>query len=559
MNELARLIASRVATGLKRKSIGNCSRWAELYRVMGQPFPGSWNWNHHPWLYEMHNADGERLIGQKAAQMGFTEWALNKTFYSMDILGISVLYILPSDDDASDFSAARFDKALENSNYLQRFFSEVKNVGHKRAGNASLYVRGSRSRSKLKSIDTALIVLDEMDEMYQANISLALERQSGQRAETQQVLEISTPTVEGFGINRDFSLSTQEHFMFKCPKCGKFTELIFPDSVIITAESELDPKIKDSHYICHLCKNKLEHDLKHECLKPKVLGGTAHMVPTHADRDWRGFYVPQMYSFTVTPIKFASAFLRGKNDPTEETEFYNSKVGVPHAVEGSKVNDENIVKCTGTYRKGRVQKNSIRSMGIDVGAVCHVVIEEWDIKQRPRPGIQINDYAIPYVLLEIKTSGNADDFNELDYLMREWEIDGCVIDAEPERRSAYQFATRHYGRVRLVDWLHSQQGRQAVISPEEECSIKVNRTSWLDLALGRFKNNTIRIPADRSDEFVAHIKEPQRVYKKDRYGNNFAVYESLKADHFAFARTFSEIAFPLASSIATSQDILGMY
>jgi hypothetical protein len=559
MNELQQMLAQRIASGLKRKAVDKCSKWACLYRVMGQPFPGLWNWDHHPWLYEMHDADAERLVGQKAAQMGFTEWALNKAFYSMDILGISVLYILPSDDDASDFSAARFDKALENSPHLQSFFSQVKNVGHKRAGNSSLYVRGSRSRSKLKSIDTALIVFDEMDEMHQANITLAQERQSGQRAETQQILEISTPTIEGFGINRDFNLSTQEHFMFKCPKCKKHTELTFPESIVITAESELDPKIKETHYICTLCKGKLEHELKHEYLKPKDFGGTAHFVATHSDRDWRGFYVPQMYSFTVTPAKFAAGYLRGKNDPTEETEFFNSKVGVPHAVEGSKITSEQIDACTWTFLKGNRPKNSIRTMGVDVGSVLHCVIEEWELLAQPHPGMQIGDYAVPYCLFEGTTSGIATDFDELDRFMREWLIDGCVIDSEPERRLAYQFATRHYGKVLLCDWLYSQQGRQVVIGPEEECSIKANRTSWLDMSFARFKNKTIRLPNDRSAMYVKQIKEPQRVYKKDRYGNQFAVYESLNADHFAFARVYSEIAFPLASAVATNQNVTGMY
>lgn len=559
MNDLSELLAKRIASGLKRKAVSNCARWAESYRVMGQPFSGPWNWKHHPWLYEMHNSDAERLIGQKAAQMGFTEWALNKTFYSMDILGVSVLYILPSESDASDFSAARFDKALELSPYLQGFFSAVKNVGHKRGGNCSLYVRGSRSRSKLKSIDTALIVLDELDEMDTSNIALATERQSGQRAETQQILEISTPTIEGKGINQDYALSTQEHFMFKCPSCSRFIELLFPESVVITAENELDARIKDTHYICYECKAVLPQANKPEYLKPKAFGGTAHFVPNHADRDWRGFHVPQMYSYTVTPAKFAAAFLRGRNDPTSETEFYNSKLGKPHAVEGSKVTDEQIQACMLQYRKGTMEKRSIRTLGVDVGTVLHYVILEWDIHSTIYPGLMLNDHATPCLVDEGQTKGTSDDFDEIGQLMEKYSIDGVIVDSEPERRLAYKFASQHYGRVLLCDWSHSQTGRQVVIGPTGECSIKCNRTSWLDLALGRFKAGKIHIPVDVSDMFQKQIREPQRVYKKDRWNNDFAVYESVRADHFAFALTYAEIAFPLAASIATNQDVTGLY
>lgn len=560
MHKLAQLIAERVINGLKRKSIINPATWAERYRVMGMPFPGPWNWTYHPWLYEMHLAESERLIGQKSAQMGFTEWALNRTFYAMDILGVSVLYILPSNDDASDFSAARFDKALENSDYLSKFFSDVKNVGHKRAGNSSLYVRGSKSRSKLKSIDTALLVFDEMDEMSQENFSLALERQSGQRIETKQVLALSTPTIEDKGINAEYKRSTQEHYVFCCPRCSRLIEFVYPDSLVITGDSLVDPNLRNSYYICSECKGKILQEEKPEILKPLGLGGKARYVQSYSDREWRGFHINQMYSMTIKASNIAESVIKSKNDPTEETELFNSKLGLPHATKGSKISDEEIGVCIRQHRKGNVTKMSVRTMGIDVGSVCHVTVEEWHIKGH-RPGLLVNDCAEPVVLLDMTTSGNAYDFAELDKLMIEYAIDGAIIDAEPERRVAYQFATRHWGKILLCDFLWSQTGRQVLISPEEECTIKVNRTSWLDLSFARFKSGTIHLPCDISNEYKHHIKQPQRVYKKDKWGNPFGYYETPpgKSDHFAFARVFSEIALGLAFSHATNQDVKGVY
>lgn len=538
--------------------------------MMGSPFPGPWGWDHHSWLYEMHMADSDRIIGQKSAQMGYSEWLLNMAFYAMDIIGVSVLYILPSDGDASDFSAARFDKALEASPHLNQFFADVKNVGHKRAGNTSLYVRGSRSRSKLKSIDTALLIFDEMDEMSKENFSLALERQSGQRIDTKQVLCVSTPTREDVGINAQFKLSTQEHFYFACPSCNRLIEFKFPDSIVITAENELDPRLQDTHYICYECKARLPCDVdkrmgfspgKKELLKHKDFGGSAHFVAGHSGREWKGFYVNQMYSATISPAELASAYISGRRDPTAETEFFNSKLGLPHAVEGSKISDDDLTKCMmlANFVKGPVEKRSYRTLGIDQGGVCHYTIEEWEIPKNVKPGPMINDFAIPYVLEEGKTRGGFEDFGELDALMVKWGIDGCVIDCEPERREAYRFATRHWGRVLTCDFLPSQTGRQAVID-EKERAIKVNRTSWMDLALSRFKTKQIRLPRNLSAEYSKHIKQPQRVYKKDRWGNPFAFYDSdEKADHFAFARVYSEIALGLAMSKHANQNVVGFY
>src|SRR3982750_1922898 len=92
----------QIRTKLSRLSVTSCSRWAEKYRVMGGDFPGPWTFDNHPWLLEMHDCSSQKIVGQKAAQMGYTEFALNKSFYAIDINSQSVLYILPSDDDASD-------------------------------------------------------------------------------------------------------------------------------------------------------------------------------------------------------------------------------------------------------------------------------------------------------------------------------------------------------------------------------------------------------------------------------------------------------------------------
>jgi len=180
-NKMSVLLAERISEGLRRKSVKTCSKWSESYRIMGTPLPGPFTFEWHPWCREMCDCDAEIMIGQKGAQLGFTEVALNKTFYNIDIHGHDVLYLLPATKpDAHDFSSNRFDPALELSPHLANLFSDVKNVGNKRAGQASLYVRGTRSRSQVKSIPAFLIIADELEEMNQENVAMIDERMAGQ-------------------------------------------------------------------------------------------------------------------------------------------------------------------------------------------------------------------------------------------------------------------------------------------------------------------------------------------------------------------------------------------
>lgn len=537
--------------GLLRKSVTSCSRWAEKYRYMGRPIPGAWTFKYHPWGREMHDSRASKNIGSKAAQMGFTEWALNRTFFMIDVLQTDCLYVLPNKvPDATDFSSARFDSALELSPHLNSLFSDVKNVGHKRAGSVNLYVRGSRSRGGMKSIPVGHMTLDEFDEMDQAQVVLALERMSGQFEKSIDIL--STPTIPDVKIDAEFKLSTQEQYHFRCPMCHRYTELTYPDCFVITAEEITDPGIHKSFIRCKECHNTLEHKTKYIWLKDKKAGGTGVWQPTvTADPDIRGFgFMNQLYSSTVTPVEFARSALKARFDPTEETEFNNSKLGRPHIVVGARVTDLDINACIGDYLQTEFGEG-LTTMGVDVGNFLHVEIDSWTVE----PGPDINTHAICKVLAIRKLK----DFEELDQLMRQYQIHFAVVDMFPEKRKAKEFADRFFGFVKLCFYGRGVTSKSITEKQDGDLivdhQITVDRTSWLDVSLGRFTKQRIRLPRDISIEYREQIKNQVRVYTKDKDGNPVGRYETVKVDHFGHARNYAEIALPFAASIVTGSDV----
>ena len=421
MSELKRLFTERISTGLARKSITTCSAWARKYRIMGPPFPGPWTFKYHPWLKGMHDSPARVNIGQKAAQMGYTETVLNITFYNIDVKGNDCLYILPAaTPDASDFSKARFNPALELSEHLARLFSDVQNVGHKRAGHANLFIRGSRSRSGLKSIPTGIIILDEVDEMEKDNIPLAFERASGQVEKLTWL--ISTATFSGMGINKYFQDSSQNHFFFPCPSCSKWIELKYPESLIITGESWKDPEINNSHLICYECKSTLSHYNKYEWLS------NGQWVEGNTDREIKGWYINQLYSSTVSPIEIAKSVFKAEFDVTEARELWNSKLGLPHEPAGSRITDAQIHSVKSDYSKinPTINPNKFITMGVDVGNWIHYEIDEWSLP----PTLYGADLNIAS-LCKVLTFGKVKSFEEIDLLMYQYNP-FCVIDANPE-------------------------------------------------------------------------------------------------------------------------------
>lgn len=547
MKSLSVEFAERIIAGLTRKSASTPSQWAEAYRRTKDGLP--WSFRRYPWTREMHDSKTPFNVGQKGAQMAFTETVLDVGFHANDVRGVDVLYVLPNQaPDASDFSKARFDSAVEASPRLKAIYSDVCNVGHKRAGTANFYIRGSQSRAGLKSVPVGVLILDELDEMNEKNVPLALERLSGQVEKL--VWAISTPTLQGHGINKLFAESSQDHFFFPCPRCSRQIELLFPDCLEVVGDDPENPRVHESVYRCPSCRGDIPHAGKVDFLK------TGTWQATIQDREKRGWWIPQQYSTTITPGELAISWLKSRQSPADEQEFWNSKQGLPHEVEGARISDAQIEAALGPHLNSETIRdpNKVVTMGIDVGKVCHWEVCEWTVGRWVANDVNVN--STPRVLACGRTQGLS--FDQLDALMCDWQVNMCVIDAQPERRAAFRFASRFNGYVKMCFYGRGGQGKfiQEHKGDEGEPLITVDRTSWLDQALGRFKGNQIVLPRDCPNEYREHLKAIVRVFAKDANGNPVGSYVTPenKADHHAHARCYSEIALQLAVSVGNNQD-----
>jgi len=527
-------------------------------------FPGPYSPKYHPWVKEMHNSKAPFNYAMKGAQLGVTEVLINLAFYTIDMLKRDVLYVLPTSKNASDFSKSRFNPALKNSSYLKGIFTDTNAIELKQAGANTLYIRGSRGDSNLKSIPVSVLLLDEIDEMSQRAIQLALERLSGGLSKT--VWGISTPTVPGYGIDKRFQKTTQEHFTFKCPCCGRHTELIWPDCVEIIGESLQDPRCHESFLKCKECGGKLPQEAKPEWLK----NAKWHATNDNGNPDIRGFAISQLYSFTVTPGELAVAHFTGFGDEAANVEFHNSKLGRPYIGDGAKITDDDIDECIGNYSKTDSHPDNsgrVIVLGIDQGKWNYAEVTEYFFD---RYSTDLNVAARAKVLYQTKF--HEEDFDTtVNELMRQWQIQACVIDADPQIMEARRFARRFPGYVWLSRFRRGVTGKEISVSDEGDYApiATVDRTNWFSAALGRFREpRRILLPRDVSLEYREHIRAPVRTYvksggekstkdeqRKNHSSDMVATYISTGPDHYALARVYSEIALPFAASLSQGEDI----
>jgi hypothetical protein len=518
---------------------------------MGAPFPGQYGWKYHPWVREILDSQASFNYAMKAAQMGITEVAINRALFVIDRLHRDVLYVLPTALNASDFSKARFNTALKLSDHLNDLFTDTDTVNLKIAGANNLYIRGSRGDSNLKSVPVSDLILDEVDEMEQKAYLLALERLSGQLEK--HVWAISTPTIPNFGIHKVYQGSTQEHFIFKCPHCGKRTEFIWPDCIEIVGETVYDPRCKDSFLKCKECKRKLEHEAKLDFLRD----ATWEVTNLAADSERRGFNISQLYSYTVTPGELVVAYHRSFGDEAAAKEFSNSKLGLPFLGDGAQITDDMLDRCLKNHTindpRPEVGGKRLITLGADQGKTGYISVCEWLLPEYDR---DINAVAICKLLWFGKFG--EEDWGILDELMREWQVLAAVVDADPNINEARRFSRRFWGYVWLTRYRKGLTAREMTIVEGDNAPIaQVDRSNWLSCSLGRFKVQPPRImlPRDISLDYREHLKNVVRTYEKDEFGNPKLMYVSTGPDHYMHSLTYAEIALPLAAAITENQDI----
>jgi hypothetical protein len=484
------------------------------------------------YLHKNHEYLGKPLIDnhpqqvtKKGAQMGFTEKAVLKTLHGMihKRFPLGALHLFPTADDVTDFSKARFNPLIEqNYEAVGRFVQSTDAVNIKRIHQAILYLRGAKSTrqieglrktsSKLKSIPVDRIVFDERDEMDQDMIDLAKERTS--HSTVKEYEELSTPSIPDYGIDRSYNLSDQHVWMIPCGSCGHKTclELEFPNCLA---------KQKDGRVIrcCVKCGAEIfPFQGEWEALFP--------------GRPTRGWWISQLNSMYVDPSEILRAY-QNLNQPgyMSAQEFYNSKLARAYVEATNRLTRRDLERCL-TQDAMSISHDGPCAMCVDFGTWLHVV-----------GGIRPNEHTRKIIYL-----ARVKEWNDLHNIALRFGVQCAVIDGEPEKHKAREFANAEPYSVFLCDYQEGQRG--APRWDMERREVVGNRTELLDRTHALITGQTaarariFELPS-RSLEVEEYIDEATNIVKVlivDRSGGQTYVYKALGADHYRHATVYFDLA-----------------
>jgi hypothetical protein len=483
--------------------------WAERrIRLEGRPF----SFEGHEYLRAIYDDGSPHVVLTKASQVGGTTWAVLRSLHAC-LSGLNVGYYFPTKTDVLEFSKSRVGPLVADNPFLQKTLTDTDTAGLKRIGDAYLYLRGMQSTIGMKSIPLDMLVFDELDEASPDAKALAKERLS--HSDYRRLIELSNPSIPGYGIDEAYQESDQRHWTVQCPACGKWTALekAFPtklgeDVRIIRARED-----GTFYRACPVCGDEL--DLSQ-----------GEWIADYPSRPIHGYRISQLFSSKIDPGEILREYRKTYNPER----FYTLKIGIPWVDVENKLSTHEVLALCGD---SGLLESSDRSctMGVDTGRELHVVVS----RRRDPKGEDIKR--------EVIWIGTAQGYDELDSLMERFKVSKCVIDALPEIHATRAFAGRFPGHVWLNYFNESQKG--STKWDREQHIVQVNRTEALDAAKKGIRDGQVILPRriPLVEEFAEHLaSDAKKLIEDEETGARSYRYVRTGTNHYSLAFTYDWIA-----------------
>ncbi len=486
--------------------------------------------HHYEYTRAMLMDKAQHIVLKKSTQGAATEVCLCKEFAWMD-RGLKIIHVLPDENIKSRFVRNRFDQSIAHTPYYrQRLKSEetrqfgIRNsfsVNLKHWSKGVISIIGSHAIAGFGEFPADVKVIDEYNNCEMANLPMAQERLSN--SDYRIELDISQPTIQGVGISKIYADSDQKRWYLRCEHCGKWIRPTWVGNVVRkTGDNEyeiIDPDWDgymgaDARLICN------------HCGRPEDRFSPGEWVQENARSIVSGYHLGKLVSTKMSMNEMVKRFDDGLADPTVAARFWNGDMGEDYTAPGAKLQEEDLDKLIQEYNLPQGSTQPCFA-GIDVGNVLHVVIGEMVDRQRTR-------------LVYIGTVACETDLEELDLVLRRFNVRCGVIDELPERRLSRRLAYKHRNW-----WMcRYAAGKRDIPDPRSKI-VSVDRTSSLDAVNEQVVLGTMEFPrnARNLEGFYPQLTELTRAYEKNANGGEGAyVWVGGGADHYFHALAYMCLA-----------------
>jgi len=395
------------------------SQWADDHRILSgkqSSERGRWRTARNPILREIMdccsaNSRVRDLVVMKSSQVGVTEAVINVLGYTFDHAPCPAMVLLPTLESRDSWKVQKLNPLLQETDVVRAVLGGVR---ARDAANRQdlidfpggvLFLAGGNSPNSYAQKSVRLLILDDLDRFPEEVgeegdiITLAEGRTKAFPRATRAY--ISTPTVKGGLIDRQYQKSDQRRYHVPCPHCGERQPLEWggadtPHGMKWTVLP--DGAVFNVRYVCVECGAEI-----YEHQKPAMLAGGV-WIARHPERAMRGYHISALYApIGLGPswADLARGWLAAQDNTATLRAWINTNLGEPWEERGEEIDPLAIMTRLEAYdTESRAGEGAgrVRSIGIDVQK-DRIEISVYDF------GLGEEAWAIDHIIVAGDTAG----------------------------------------------------------------------------------------------------------------------------------------------------------
>ena len=287
------------------------SEWADQHRILSAKQSGErgqWRTSRTPFLREImdlfcQTSRVHDVVIMKSSQVGVTEATVNVLGFLMDHAPAPIMVLMPTLESRDSWKVQKLNPLLQETLPVRDLLGGVR---ARDAANRQdlidfpggvLFLAGGNSPNSYAQKSVRYLILDDLDRFpeeigEEGDIITLAEGRTKAFARARRMY-ISTPTVQGGLIHRQWEKSDQRRYHVPCPHCGHLQPLDWGGlDVAHGMKWTILPTGEVTHvrYVCIECGAEI---LEHH--KPAMLAA-GRWIAAHPQRPMRGYHISALYA-----------------------------------------------------------------------------------------------------------------------------------------------------------------------------------------------------------------------------------------------------------------------
>ena len=477
------------------------------------------------YMADIMRDDARHIAVMKGAQARITTAFMLREIHALRYGKYSqgAIYYFPTEKAVEGFSKTRMGPFIADNPCIKKFMKNTNSVSIKRVHDTFLSLLGAKATSSIqgkkdgtsvRSTPADSVVRDERDLFDDDMADMTEDRLLNSTLKRE--VDLGTPTIPDFGIDRVFSESDQKFRMIKCFACNAYTCIAeeFPNSVKYAKEDSHGRH--EPYFGCIKCGKKID----------VANGEYVARFPDRYDKRYpkegiSGYHVSHFITPNCDLNLVMAKYEKACSDRSLMGLFYNKYRGFPFIAIEDRLRQQDVFNCCGDdVMKSNSTIGTV--MAADIMKTNRVVIAEK------------NPNGCAKIIYMARVSG----FDALFDLTLRFNVKSAVVCLRPYEESARKFQERCLKKKITVYLSEYRDKQKNLLKTDDESGVYVvSRTEMMDKSHAFITSGKLELPrkCEEVNVFAKEVCNTAKTLETDeRTGDRIYRYRPVgdKQEHY---------------------------